>query len=44
MQAWNEDLEVLRRIKNVQRRIFAGMLLALDCGVGRVQDALLKEG
>ncbi len=44
MQARDEDLAVLRRIKNVQRRIFAGMLMALDRGVGRVQDALLEEG
>jgi len=44
MQARDEDLEVLHRIKDVQRRIFAGMLLALDRGVGRVHDALLEEG
>ena len=43
MQVRDEDLEVLHRIKDVQRRIFVGMLLALDRGVGRVQDALLEE-
>jgi arylsulfatase B len=44
MQAKTEDLRHLRRIKNVQRRIFAGMLAALDRGVGRVREALDEHG
>ncbi len=44
MQAKNDDMEALRRIKDVQRRIFAGMLMALDRGVGRVRDALQEQG
>lgn len=44
MQALNADLESLRRIKNIQRRIFAGMLMALDRGVGRVRDAVAEHG
>ena len=44
MQAKTDDLEALRRIKDVQRRIFAGMLTALDRGVGRVRDALTEQG
>ena len=40
MQATSEDVEALRRIKDVQRRIFAGMLTAMDRGVGRVRDSL----
>ena len=44
MQAKIDDLEPLRRIKDAQRRIFAGMLTALDRGVGRVQDALNEKG
>ncbi len=43
MQAKNSDVETLRRIKNVQRRIFAGMLVALDRGVGRLQDTLDEQ-
>ena len=44
MQALKEDLEKLRRIKDDQRRIFGGMLLALDHGVGRVRGALREAG
>lgn len=44
MQAKIEDIESLRRIKDVQRRIFAGMLMALDRGVGRVLDTLQQRG
>jgi arylsulfatase B len=44
MQATDEDLQSLRRIKDDQRRIFAGMLLALDRGVGRVRDSLRERG
>ena len=40
LQALQSDLEELRRIKDVQRRIFAGMLFALDRGVGRLRRAL----
>jgi arylsulfatase A-like enzyme len=40
MQAKSEDLQSLQRIKNVQRRIFAGMLTSLDRGVGRIRKAL----
>jgi len=36
MQATLEDCETLRRIDDLQRRIFAGMLLALDRGVGAI--------
>lgn len=44
MQAKHEDLEALYRIKDDQRRIFAGMLLALDRGVGRVRQQLASNG
>ncbi len=44
LQATDEDLQSLRRIKDDQRRIFAGMLVALDRGVGRVRDALRDRG
>lgn len=43
MQASKEDLQSLRRIKDVQRRIFAGMLVALDRGVGRIREALADQ-
>lgn len=43
MQAKTSDFESLRRIKDVQRRIFAGMLVALDRGVGQVRDALIEH-
>ncbi len=44
MQATMEDVKALRRIKDVQRRIFAGMLVALDRGVGNIRDALDELG
>lgn len=44
MQATDEDLATLRRIKDDQRRIFAGMLVALDRGVGRIRDSLNERG
>ena len=44
MQAREEDLRAIRRIKDVQRRIFAGMLLALDRGVGKIRKSLSDHG
>jgi arylsulfatase B len=44
MQARKDDLAGLRRIKDTQRRIFAGMLVALDRGVGRLREALDQHG
>ncbi len=44
LQGKQEDVQALRRIKNIQRRIFAGMLVALDRGVGRVREALQEQG
>lgn len=44
MQARKDDLEQLRWIDDVQRRIFAGMLVALDRGVGKVRAALDRQG
>ncbi|QEG01130.1 Arylsulfatase [Stieleria maiorica] len=40
MQATLEDSRALRRIADVQRRIFAGMLVALDRGVGAITEAI----
>ena len=40
MQATAEDLDSLRRITDDQRRIFAGMLVALDRGVGRIRESI----
>lgn len=40
MQATIEDCQTLDRISDVQRRIFAGMLLALDRGVGKIMASL----
>ena len=40
MQAKNSDIETVRQIEDVQRRIFAGMVVALDRGVGRLRGAL----
>ena len=40
LQAMQSDMKELRRIKDVQRRIFAGMLVALDRGVGRLRRAI----
>ena len=44
MQARQDDLETIRRIKDEQRRIFAGMLIALDRGVGRIRGKLADAG
>lgn len=44
MQARKDDLESLKRIDDIQRRIFAGMLVALDRGVGVVRKALSENG
>ncbi len=44
MQARQDDLETVRRIKDVQRQIFAGMLIALDRGVGRIRSKLADNG
>ncbi|MFK8112012.1 MAG: sulfatase-like hydrolase/transferase [Rubripirellula sp.] len=40
MQATTEDVRSLRRIKDIQRRIFAGMLTSLDRGVGQIREAI----
>ncbi|KLU07170.1 N-acetylgalactosamine 6-sulfatase (GALNS) [Rhodopirellula islandica] len=40
MQATLEDHESMRHIQDPQRRIFAGMLIALDRGVGRILETL----
>lgn len=43
MQAKDEDLAKLQRIKDDQRRIFAGMLVAMDRGVGKIQQVLSQR-
>ena len=43
MQALHSDLESISWIKDDQRRIFAGMLIALDRGVGRISAALREH-
>ncbi|MDA8745009.1 sulfatase-like hydrolase/transferase [Rubripirellula amarantea] len=40
MQAKASDVQTVDHISDIQRRIFAGMLVALDRGVGRVSDAI----
>ncbi|MFU7557144.1 sulfatase [Roseiconus sp. JC912] len=40
MQAPLEDCEALKRIEDVQRRIFAGMLVSMDRGIGQLLDAI----
>lgn len=43
MQALHQDLAAFANIEDEQRRIFAGMLVALDRGVGRITDALREQ-
>ncbi|MEL6108693.1 MAG: sulfatase-like hydrolase/transferase [Planctomycetota bacterium] len=43
MQASEADVETLRRIRDIQRRIFGGMVLALDRGVGMVTAAIDEQ-
>ena len=40
MQALHRDLAAIENIEDDQRRIFAGMLIALDRGVGRITEVL----
>ncbi|WP_372894529.1 sulfatase-like hydrolase/transferase [Stieleria sp.] len=40
MQAKLDDCQALRRITDIQRRIFAGMLISLDRGVGAITSAI----
>ncbi len=40
MQATEEDVEALKRIEDIQRRIFAGMLVAMDRGIGRIRESI----
>lgn len=40
MQAMDIDVNAFTRIEDIQRRIFAGMLVALDRGVGRIRDSI----
>ncbi|MEM9367868.1 MAG: sulfatase-like hydrolase/transferase [Planctomycetota bacterium] len=44
MQSLQTDLDSLKRIDDIQRRIFAGMLLALDRGVKRIREAIDDAG
>ena len=40
MQATEADMRNVRYISNPQRRIFAGMLVAMDRGIGQIREAL----
>jgi len=40
MQALHSDMQAFERIEDIQRRIFAGMLVALDRGVGKLRRAI----
>ena len=40
MQASESDVETMRRIEDIQRRIFAGMVVALDRAIGKITDAV----
>ncbi|EMI53030.1 sulfatase-like hydrolase/transferase [Rhodopirellula sallentina] len=44
MEATEEDLAANVHIKNRKRRVVAGMMTAVDRGVGLVTDALKKQG
>jgi arylsulfatase B len=44
MQAKNEDLAGLSSIEDIQRRIFAGMLMNMDRGIGRIIQKLKESG
>lgn len=40
MQAKLDDCDALQRIEDIQRRIFAGMLVSMDRGIGTILDAV----
>ena len=44
MQAKNEDLAGLSGIEDIQRRIFAGMLINMDRGIGQIIQKLRESG
>lgn len=44
MQAAKEDSDKFAYLEDVQRQIFAGMLTALDRGVGRISETLQQHG
>ena len=44
MQALDSDVNSFQRIQDIQRRIFAGMLVALDRGVERIRNAIDDAG
>ena len=44
LQATREDYEALSHIENHRERVYAAMIRALDRGVGRVLDALERNG
>ena len=44
MQAKNEILEEFSDIKDIQRRIFAGMLTSMDRGIGKIIQKLKDTG
>ncbi len=44
LQAAREDYEALSHIKNHRERVYAAMIHSLDRGVGRVLDALERNG
>jgi arylsulfatase B len=44
MQAKNEDLAGLSGIEDIQRKIFAGMLINMDRGIGRIIQKLRDSG
>jgi arylsulfatase B len=44
LQAKNEDMDTFAYIKDIQRRIFAGMLSSLDQGIGKIIQKLKDSG
>ncbi|WP_171038971.1 sulfatase-like hydrolase/transferase [Pseudoalteromonas sp. S1727] len=44
LEAKQEDMDMFPNIKDKKRKTYAGMVYALDRGVGRVVDALKKNG
>ena len=40
MQALDDDVQTLQRIEDIQRRIFAGMVLSLDRAIGKISTAI----
>lgn len=44
LQAKPEDIAMFKNVRNHERRLYCAMVYAMDKGIGRIMDALKKDG